>query len=369
MTSGSGVAVVAGHLCLDIIPALPAVDVSAIVRPGGLTEVGPAALVAGGVVSNTGRALHRLGVSTRLVAKLGDDPLGAITRQILRDESPDLVRHLRVEPGASSSYSIVLSPPGGDRSFLHYGGANNAFGADDVDDSVLDGAGVFHFGYPSIVPRMYAEGGRELEELYRHARSAGATTSLDLAMPDPLGPSGRVDWSRVLARVLPHVDLFLPTAEELAAMLHLSAASVPELAATALRLGARVVALKLGPRGLYLRTAKGGLTGVGEQWQSRELWMPAFAVSRVAGTTGAGDAAVAGFLAAFLRGRSPEDTLRFAAAVGACSVEALDSVSAILGWEQTQARLTAGWPPATHSVDLPDLRKDALGCWHGPGDA
>jgi len=40
MQSRAILAVVAGHMCLDIIPALPAVDLSAIVRPGGLTEIG-----------------------------------------------------------------------------------------------------------------------------------------------------------------------------------------------------------------------------------------------------------------------------------------------------------------------------------------
>ena len=53
-------AVVAGHICLDIIPeiqALPAGGFNETFLPGHLLEVGPATLSTGGVVFNTGLAL------------------------------------------------------------------------------------------------------------------------------------------------------------------------------------------------------------------------------------------------------------------------------------------------------------------------
>ena len=52
----------------------------------------------------------------------------------------------------------------------------------------------------------------------------------------------------------------------------------------------------------------------------------------------------AGLLAALLRGLDPPDAARWACAVGACNVEAADATSGVRTWEETQARMDAGWP-------------------------
>jgi sugar/nucleoside kinase (ribokinase family) len=129
---------------------------------------------------------------------------------------------------------------------------------------------------------------------------------------------------------------------------HLGAEEIRALAQRALDMGAQVVLLKLGERGLYLRTGaveelgRGG-AACADSWRERELWQPAFCPDEVVGTTGAGDATIAGFLAALLRGASPERALAIAAAVGACNVEAADALSGVQSWEQTLARIDAGW--------------------------
>ena len=66
-------AVVAGHICLDIIPLL---ESEVAFSPGQLVEIGPAILSTGGPVSNTGLALHRLGIDARLMGKIADDQIG-----------------------------------------------------------------------------------------------------------------------------------------------------------------------------------------------------------------------------------------------------------------------------------------------------
>ena len=79
-------AVVAGHLCLDILPQLagiPAGEFLKLFAPGRLVEVGPASLMTGGPVSNTGLALHKLGIATRLMGKVGADLFGQAVSQIV----------------------------------------------------------------------------------------------------------------------------------------------------------------------------------------------------------------------------------------------------------------------------------------------
>ena len=108
--------------------------------------------------------------------------------------------------------------------------------------------------------------------------------------------------------------------------------------------------MKLGYRGLYLRTTgRAALAEMGRArpsdvaaWADRELWTPCFQVD-VVGTAGSGDATIAGFLAGLLRDLPPEDAITMAVAVGACNVEAADTISGIRSWDETLARVAAGW--------------------------
>jgi sugar/nucleoside kinase (ribokinase family) len=75
-----------------------------------------------------------------------------------------------------------------------------------------------------------------------------------------------------------------------------------------------------------------------QDWADRELWSPCFRVA-VAGTTGAGDATIAGLLSGLLRGMSAEESLTAAVGVGACNVEAPDALSGVRTWEATQERI------------------------------
>lgn len=381
--------IVAGHLCLDVIPALVG---GARFVPGRTVEAGPATLATGGAVSNTGVSLHRLGVPVALVGRVGDDLFGRVIRDILESHGPGLAAELAPAPGVATSYTVVLSPPGADRTFIHNPSSNATFGADDVPPRLLARARLLHFGYPPTMRRMYQDGGRELAELLGRAKRAGAATSVDMTMIDPEGPTGRVDWRAVLARALPATDVFMPGVEELLLTLDRAAferysrsgplvervptALVAALADEMLALGAAVVGLKVGHRGVYLRTAgcerlaamgRGAPAGLGA-WAGRELWAPCYAVD-VVGTTGAGDATIAGFLMGLLRGFTPEDALAAANAVGACSVEAADALGGVRSWAVTRTRMDSGWPRRPLAVDAPGWRWDAAAeLWAGPRD-
>lgn len=364
--------VVAGHICLDIIPDLPRGDMASMMKPGTLTQVGPVTLSTGGAVANVGLALHRLGVSVRLVGKVGDDELGRTVRDMLTGHDPALADGLVVAPGQATSYTVVLSPPDTDRVFLHCPGANDTFAADDVSDDALAGARLLHFGYPPIMRRMFADGGQELAGLLSRARAAGLITSLDMAAVDPAGEAGRVDWPALLARVLPHVDLLLPSIDETLFMLGRTGAPVTgrlltEVAGALLGMGAGAVALKLGDQGLYLRT--GSAAGLGDRWSGCELLAPCFAVD-VAGTTGSGDCTVAGFLAGVLLGLDPEQTVTAAVAAGACNCERPDATSGVPDWATLTGRTDAGWPRRNVDIDLTGWRHDeSLGLYRGPGES
>jgi sugar/nucleoside kinase (ribokinase family) len=398
MLDASGIdAIVAGHLCLDIIPRFVAAlgnDLSAYMIPGHLLEVGPATLSTGGTVSIAGINLHRLGIHTYLMGKIGDDALGKVILEIVNGRDPELARGMIVVSGESSSYTLVIDPPGVDRVFLHYPGTNHTFGVEDIRYELLSGARLFHFGYPPLMTHMYADDGQELAEVFRRAKDAEVSTSLDLSMPDASGPSGRANWRLILRRTLPYVDLFVPSIQELLFMLRgdrfgqltaeagaagllgaLTVGEIGSLADEALTMGAKVVLLKLDTRGVYLRTAptlpalgRGAPTHLAA-WTNRQLWTPCFRPEAIRSTVGTGDAAIAGFLAALLRDALPSMALNVAAAAGACCVEEPGALNGVRSWEETLARIDAGWARLPLELGSHGWKWDAgTRVWQGPAD-
>jgi sugar/nucleoside kinase (ribokinase family) len=372
--------VIAGHVSLDVFPRLYGpVDL----EPGRLNVVGPATFSTGGVVSNTGLAMHRLGVAVRLVGKIGDDLFGRVVRDAYRELRPQLAEGLTVAATEATSYTLVINPPRRDRAYLHCPGANESFGADDVRDQHLADARLFHFGYPPLMPRMYADGGAELYELFARARTAGLITALDMCVPDPASDAGRADWVTVLKTALPAVDVFAPSIDELLFMVDrprfdrlvgghplpevVDRASLRALTDRLIAMGSAIVALKLGDHGLYVRTTSdpAQISPICERldldantWAHREVLAPCFRAREIVGTTGSGDATIGGLLAAMLRGTSVIEAATTATAVGACSVESVDPTTAIPSWDELTARLEQGWARHDVEIDLGSARTD-----------
>jgi sugar/nucleoside kinase (ribokinase family) len=302
---------VAGHLCVDLVPALPA---NARLAPGQLIQVGALDVRLGGCVANTGLWLLRLGGSAspyevRLQGVVGDDELGAIAAQMLGDAAD-----LHVLEGATTSYSIVLEPGGADRTFWHHTGANSLFDPENVG---VD-ADLLHFGYPPLLPLAIEADGVPLRDLFARAKQAGVTTSLDLAVVDPDAEVGQLDWSAILHHVLTFTDVISPSYDDLASMYRLeepaSLAGAAELAKELIASGAGIAMVTAGAQGFALRTgsrarlAAGGrvVSPLAEAWADLNLTLPPLPVDDIVTSTGAGDAATAGLLHALASGLAPD---------------------------------------------------------------
>jgi sugar/nucleoside kinase (ribokinase family) len=386
--------IVAGHICLDIIPTISEkrTGIDALFVPGKLVDIGPAVIATGGAVSNTGLALHRLGINVQLMGKVGDDQFGDAIMQVLSQHGEGIADRMIIAKGEHSSYSIVINPPHIDRIFLHCTGANDTYLSADLNTDHITGARLFHFGYPPLMRKMYENQGEELVMLLGRVKASGLTVSLDLAKPDPESAAGRADWQTILRKALPFVDLFLPSFEEIFYMLHreryeemlLQAPSgdllplvdeklLSEIAEELLAMGTAIVGLKLGEYGLYLRTTANSarLTASGlcapeldkmDNWLDRELLAPCFKVE-VAGTTGAGDCTIAGFICGMLQGFSVESTMQTAVGVGACNVEQADATSGVPDLAELQKRIQSGWRKQKQRLVLSGWHEIEEGLW------
>ena len=200
-------------------------------------------------------------------------------------------------------------------------------------------------------------------------KAKGIATSLDLAAVDPDSPAGRADWEKILSGVLPWVDFFVPSFEELCWMLDrerydrlaaaggdmtegldLKAEALP-LAERVLSMGCRIAVIKCGTSGMLLRTAgREAVAGVGsrleinaDRWCDQTVFQPCFRADIVRSTTGAGDTSIAAFLAAMLSGRGPAECIALASAEGACCVTAYDALSGLKPLDELEERIRNGW--------------------------
>lgn len=390
-------AVVAGHFCFDVIPAfkkdLVKESMADIFIPGKLINMDTVSVSTGGPVSNTGIAMQILGLNVELMGKIGDDYFGDGVLKCLKERG--LEKAMTVAEGEATSYSVVIVPQGFDRIFLHHTGANDTFCAEDINYDKVREAQLFHFGYPPLMKKMYENDGKELIEIFRRAKETGATTSLDMSLPDASSESGKADWDKILKNLLPYVDIYLPSVEETMYMidrdgfdelqkkadggdllLALDLNKLQELGDKLLSYGAKVVVIKCGVMGYYIRTANAeALSEMGrikpadiENWADRELHEESFYVEKVAAATGSGDSSIAGFLAVFFNGKSIEDTIRIACCVGGQNVQVFDALSNIHSWNETVAMID-GWEKNHHDIPGGYWRyNEKAGNWVGEKD-
>ncbi|MDR0852767.1 MAG: carbohydrate kinase family protein [Clostridiales Family XIII bacterium] len=346
--------IVAGHICLDITPAFPAGSarsLAEVLSPGKLVQVAGVDLHTGGAVANTGLAMKFFGADVRLLGKIGDDEFGQIILGLLKRYGYDGDQDMIVSHRSPTSYSVVLALPGVDRIFLHNPGANDTFCYEDLDFGTMQGAEHFHFGYPPLMRKIYAEDGDELVKIFEAAKKFGLATSLDMAAVDPASDAGKADWRKILERVLPFVDFFMPSVEELCFMLDRERyeswneraegsditgvidieREVKPLAKELEKMGATGILIKCGSLGLYYKTA------------DKEGFKESYKPQKVVSGTGAGDISIAAFLVSMLSGKSLERSVELMAAAGATCVESYDALSGLKSLEELEDKIDSGW--------------------------
>lgn len=361
-------AVVAGYLGVDLAPGFPTsrapLPLSKLLQPGRLIEVEGLSLSLGGAVANTGLALKRFGRRVALMGLVGRDSLGDLALKLLRDRG--VTSGIRRTDRAGTAYGIVLAPPGTDRMFLEDPGCNGIFTANDIEYAVVAKSRLFHFGYPTLMRALLAKNGAECRKLFVKIRARGVATSLDMTLPDPNSPAGKADWPKFLAGLLPLVDIFAPSLEEILFMLEPKfyarllagggdiADRVPHdvldrLGNRILALGVKVLMIKTGHRGAYLRTGDIGKLNAStplklpaKNWSRRTLHAPAFPVDkkRLKNACGAGDCAVAGFLAAMLEGADLEKAGAYAMLAGRDNLYGTDALSGLSDWKRMMKTLS-----------------------------
>ena len=391
--------VAAGHTCLDLIPAFRidgTVDnLTDVLVPGKMIDMGDCVVVAGGPVTNAGVSIRRLGVKTELIGKVGNDDFG---KEVLNwyEEHEGHFTGIKMVEGESTSYTIAICIPGIDRFYLHHCGANDTFGYDDMDFDLVRRSKLMLFGYPPWMKKLYEDTGWELTRILKKTKDLGTTTALDLSLPDVDGYAGQVDWKAILEHWVPLSDIMAPSAEEVFYFLyrerflakkgnlgpkesvldHLTVKEISEVGNDLIKMGAAIAMVKCGNRGLYIRTAgKNRLSKMGaaecfdpDNWANRELWFPVYQEEKFVGALGSGDSAIAGFLSAFVWHHTIESCLRYANAAGSMNVTVPDGLTWNKGFDDLTRRIRAGWKTKELKIDEAGWKHER-GFWVGPANS
>lgn len=311
--------VICGSCVADIL--VRPVPLGEAIGGGRLLRVEPIEMTTGGIVSNAGIAMARLGMKAAAFSYVGDDAFGVAVRERLQAGGME-TRHLFVHPQMGTSATAVLIDPSGERSFAHCVGAPRTINK----RLFFEHMGLFArsrmmlMGYYSLMPSLEVD----TAEVFAAIRALGCRTALDAA-----GDGGTM---RPLESILPHLDVYVPSLAEAA---HQTGQTEPvKILETFRNCGAPgILGVKLGSRGALLSPAAGEYVAID--------CVPA--PGEVIDTTGAGDCFYAGLLTGLLRGMDLPSAGRLAAATGACCVTGLGATAGLRDFEGT-ARLAGLLP-------------------------
>jgi sugar/nucleoside kinase (ribokinase family) len=287
-------------------------------------------IACGGVGANCAFGLARWGAAPRLVGCVGQDTFSEYVLRILRASNVD-TRWVQRTTAAITGMFYINVTPDGERTFFGGRGANALLRRLRSNAALTTGTAAAHIAGHSFLDRGPAQAAKHLIKAI-HAR--GGWVSLDVGME----PSKTIP--QIILQMARRVDILLVSLDEAAA---LTGTRDPFKAFAALRkAGAREVVLKVGRRGCL----------IGES--DRRALVPAFAV-RAKDSTGAGDAFVAAFLQARLRGWSAIESAIAANAAGALATTVVGAGQNVPGQRAVAAllstqRLTGKWDEARMRV-------------------
>lgn len=232
----------------------------------------------GGAPANVLAAVTKLGGSGAFIGKVGDDKFGYFLKETLEKTGID-AKGLKFSEDANTTLAFVHLGKDGDRSFSFYRrpGADTTLEEKDLDYSLIDEAGIFHFGSLSMTDEPARSSTIRAVE---YAKSKGKIISYDPNWRPPLWKSEEAAKNG-MNKGLRYADVLKISEVELE---FLTGTGDLESGSRILYDGGiRFVIITLGPRGCYYRCTAG--TGHLNTYNTK-----------VIDTTGAGDA----FLGAFL---------------------------------------------------------------------
>jgi fructokinase len=312
------------------------VDFVATARNVSLPDVPGYTRAPGGAPANVAVALQRLGLATRFVGKVGDDPFGVLLRATLEDNGVD-VSTLFVDDEARTTLVFVGVWDDGRKEmvFFRNPGADMRLLPEEITPALFDGTRVFHCGSITLVNEPGASAQYKAVAM---ARERGLMVTYDPNYREDLWPD-KARAHRVIYDGFKYAHLAKVSEEEWA------------IATGHADFEAGIAAvLAQGPELLVI--SRGGAGSIATNGEYR-IELPALKGIDVVETTGAGDGFMAAMIFKLLPERErygslakvPEATVRralmFANAVGALTCTRRGAIPALPTLGEVEAFMAA----------------------------
>jgi sugar/nucleoside kinase (ribokinase family) len=236
--------------------------------------MGPAIEVSGGSAANTIAGLASFGARAKFIGKVKEDQLGQAFRHDIRAIGVDFTTMLATD-GPSTARCYILVTPDGERTLNTYLGAAQNLSPADVDDEAIAGSAITYLEGYLWDPKDAKDAFVKAAAI---AHKAKRTVALTLSDAFCVGRFRDEFLQLIRSRT---VDLLFANEAEL---LSLYQTGDFDAAVAALRKDAHLAVVTRSEKGCLVVTADGTEP------------MPAFPVTKVVDTTGAGDLFAAGFL-------------------------------------------------------------------------
>ncbi len=274
----------------------------------------------GGDTSNAAIAAARAGARVAYLSRLGNDRWGERLMDLWQRENVGTTTVLRDPQAPTGMYFVSHDAQGHHFSFFRKGSAASRMTPEALPASPIRQARALHLSGISLA---ISDSARDTcHAAIALAREAGRLVTFDTNLRLKLWP---IDRARaVMNDVIARCDICLPSLDDVAAITGLT--DPDALVDHCLRLGAKVVALKMGDQGALVADA---------QQRHRIAPHPCQPVD----ATGAGDTFGGAFVYRYLQGDSLAQAGRYAAAAAALSTQGYGAVAPIPTAEQVNKAL------------------------------
>jgi sugar/nucleoside kinase (ribokinase family) len=281
-------------------------------REGQLVALDAMPIKAGGCAANVAIDLAKQGVDVEVVGCLGQDASAVALCRCL-EKSRVGCRRLVHTDAWPTSRTVILLVEGQDRRYIHLFGANRAFTVAHIPRDWVKSLTIFYLGGLCVMPGLKAA---ELLDLLAFCRANGVITVVDVVIP--LHFSNLVE----VHSLLPHIDYFLPNADE-ARLVTGTTEPLAQLRALQAS-GAHTAIITQGKTGAIASSGK-------KFWQCGSYSTP------VLDPSGAGDAFASGIITGVLRHWDLPQSLRYAGALGASATRAIGTTDGVFTAEEADS--------------------------------
>lgn len=277
-------------------------------QPGPLDQVQGFQKRPAGAETNVATGLARLGLNVGWISKLGHDSMAKYLLSSMQSEGIDC-SHVQLEPTQRTGFQFKGRVTDGSDPVVEYhrkGSAASQMVPTDLDVEWMTSSR--HIHVTGVFPALSLTTLETTRAAMSLMRNAGRSISFDPNLRPSLWATQKL-MRETLNELAYEADWVLPGIEEAK---FLTGLEKPEdIAAYYIDHGAEAVVVKLGPMGAYYK----GKEGSG--------YVPAFSVSKVVDTVGAGDGFAVGVISALLDGKSLEEAVRRGAWIGARAIQVL----------------------------------------------